>query len=132
MISLELESELPIEETMYVYKETQDYCLKAGNKSLTLTFHESMISFSSFLGSVSGIPKEKGATTRLFERAAQIMQIKANQLERKVSFTFNTEVSGLIGWAQDPAQGSGVFEWDFIYDNNGRDLIAWKIYEPQK
>lgn len=46
-----------------------------------------------------------------------------------VEYSFTTDNPALKAWAKDPKKGVAIFNWDGIFEENGR-LTAKKIIHP--
>jgi hypothetical protein len=108
-----------------------ELALYLGNKCLTLSMPRpgEPEFVASIVNTSDDTPSLPGATTDLYNRAREIMQQTANQLDTRVTYTFLSDNKNMISWAR--FHGSHIFDWDVRYDGD-EEYIAERVFHPKK
>ncbi len=108
----------------YYNSEADCYTVMAGNKILRVHFGESEISTLVLNTGNTAMP---GETTAVYLRAKELMQKRANEQGRPLTYTFTTIVPTMMEWAK--TKGQQVFGWEQQNVNAG--YKASLVFEPQ-
>lgn len=99
------------------------------NKYLQLSVDSRYRRITTYLRNQSQFPARPGATKRLYQRAAEIMQQTTDFLGINLDYEFNTYYEKMRLWVLDQDKGERIFEWDRL-EFSDRLFIARRRFYP--
>ncbi len=108
---------------------TNAYELSLGNKNLIVKIISKEVpEFMTFVinsDSNTSVPNE---TTRLYGRAAELMQQVTDRAGKPIRYVFGTSNPSMMNWGR--TVGQSIFNWRVVTDEEGFRFVAEKVFTP--
>jgi hypothetical protein len=101
-----------------------------GNKKLDLWILKELEETNTFISNIPGRRSISGMTTRLYERAIEVVQLAADYHGREIVYMFQSKIPTMISWARDPEKGGRVFIWSRIGDTED-EFYGEQVFHPR-
>lgn len=111
--------------------EKDSYTLKSGDKDLVVRFTpEDEIQVAIISRSVlSNDPRVPGSTTAVFSRARDLMQERANRLNKPLTYIFSTGNPNMVNWAK--TSGQELFGWENTDALQASSFEGRRVFKPE-
>ncbi len=105
------------------------FMLISGNKRLALTARFDWIQSSTAISTDSTAIKIPGATSAVYQRAADILEALVQQHRKPSRYVLSTYNNAMKLWARDQVRGgAAIFDWDSIREDDTGLLTAKKTF----
>lgn len=104
-----------------------EYVLTAGDKQLTVSVPDVENPHSITVINTTESPRQPGATTALYARAAELLQTEATWLGMPITYMYGTSSPPMIEWGRN--HGAEIFGWQVQNDQNGH-FEAHRVFTP--